>query len=385
MRKDLGPAIAAGAAFAAKRDHDPLVVALAADHVIDDASMFAKMCGMAGEAAMNDHIVTFGVRPTRPATEYGYIEVGQAIGPEIFAVGKFVEKPDLGTAESYIQEGYLWNSGNFVFRAELLLEEYSGFEAKTVAAVIDSVDAAGTDLGFVTLDAESFGQAIPKSIDYAVMERTKRAAVMPVSYRWSDVGSWQAVWELADRDTAGNSRQGAVEFVNARGCYASSDKQIVALLGVENLVVVATDDAILVAGRQDGDSLRGLVKVLKEHVPKITEEHSKVHRPWGSYQSIDQGGRFQVKRIIVKMGGRLSLQLHHHRAEHWIVVRGTARVTIGEETKIVHENESVYIPIGAHHRLENPGKIDLELIEVQTGSYLGEDDIVRIEDDYRRP
>jgi mannose-1-phosphate guanylyltransferase/mannose-6-phosphate isomerase len=384
MRRDSGPAIAAGAAFAAKRDQDPLIVAVAADHVIDDAGMFAKVCSIASEAAMADRIVTFGVRPTRPATEYGYIGIGQSIGPDIFEVGKFVEKPDLQTAERYLREGYLWNSGNFVFRAELLLEEYSAFDAETVAAVIDSVSKAGTDLDFATLDSEAFDQATPKSIDFAVMERTKRAAVMPVSYGWSDVGSWQAVWELTPRDSARNSGQGAVEFVDTRGCYASTDRQLLALFGVENLVVVATDDAILVAGREDGDSLRGLVKVLKERAPKVTDEHSKVHRPWGSYQSVDQGSRFQVKRIIVKKGGRLSLQMHHHRAEHWIVVRGTARVTIGEQTKVVHENESVYIPIGAHHRLENPGKIDLELIEVQTGSYLGEDDIVRIEDDYRR-
>jgi mannose-1-phosphate guanylyltransferase / mannose-6-phosphate isomerase len=250
--------------------------------------------------------------------------------------------------------------------------------------VVAAVDNAGRDLGFVTLDAEAFARATAKSIDYAVMERTKRAAVMPVAYGWSDVGSWQAVWELSGRDPNGNAGQGAVEFVDSRGSYASTDKQLVALFGVDNLVVVTTDDAVLVAKREDGDGLRRVVQRLKETAPRVTEEHLKVHRPWGSYQSIDQGARFQVKRIVVKPGGRLSLQLHHHRAEHWIVVHGTARVTIGEAIKTVHENESIYIPIGARHRLENPGKIDLELIEVQTGSYLGEDDIIRIEDDYRR-
>jgi mannose-1-phosphate guanylyltransferase / mannose-6-phosphate isomerase len=217
-----------------------------------------------------------------------------------------------------------------------------------------------------------------------VMERTKRAAVMPVSYGWSDVGSWQAVWELSRRDAAGNAGHGAVEFVDSRGSYVAADKQLVALFGVDDLVVVTTDDAVLVAKRESGDGLRRLVQRLKERAPRVTEEHLKVHRPWGSYQSIDQGARFQVKRILVKQGGRLSLQLHHHRAEHWIVVHGTARVTVGDLVKVVHENESIYIPIGTQHRLENPGKIDLELIEVQTGSYLGEDDIVRIEDDYRR-
>jgi mannose-1-phosphate guanylyltransferase/mannose-6-phosphate isomerase len=236
----------------------------------------------------------------------------------------------------------------------------------------------------VTLDPGSFARATAKSIDYAVMERTARAAVIPVAYGWSDVGSWQAVWELTDRNAAGNAAQGAAVFLDARDCYVASDRPLVALFGVEGLVVVATDDAVLVARRANGDGLRRLVHRLKEVAPHVTEEHLKVHRPWGSYQAVDQGDRFQVKRIVVKPGGRLSLQKHHHRAEHWVVVRGTAQVTIGDETRMLHENESVYIPNGARHRLENPGKIALELIEVQTGSYLGEDDIVRIEDDYRR-
>jgi mannose-1-phosphate guanylyltransferase / mannose-6-phosphate isomerase len=388
LRRDSGPAIAAGAAFATKRDGDPLIVALAADHVVTDATAFAKVCGMAADAAVADRIVTFGVRPTRAATEYGYIRAGQSIGPEIFAIEKFVEKPDAKTAERYIAEGYLWNSGNFMFRSGLLLDEYRGFEPDSIDAVGTAVNKAGKDLGFITLDPECFARATAKSIDYAVMERTKRAAVMPVAYGWSDVGSWQAVWELSGHDASGNSGQssglGAVEFVDSRGSYVATDKQLVALFGVENLVVVTTEDAVLVAKREDGDGLRRLVRRLKETAPKVTEEHLKAHRPWGSYQSIDQGARFQVKRIVVKQGGRLSLQLHHHRAEHWIVVSGTARVTIGDDIKVVHENESIYIPIGARHRLENPGKIDLELIEVQTGSYLGEDDIIRIEDDYRR-
>ena len=384
LRRDSGPAIAAGAVFALQRGGDPVLVALAADHVVTDAAAFAKLCGAAADAAAAGRIVTFGVRPTRPATEYGYIRAGAALGADIFAIEKFVEKPDAKTAERYVEEGYLWNSGNFMFRAGLLLGEYEGFEPDSVAAVTASVQDAGTDLGFVTLAEKAFARATPKSIDYAVMERTKRAAVMPVSYGWSDVGSWQAVWELSDRDALGNCGQGSVVFVDSRGSYVTTDKQLVALFGVDNLVVVTTDDAVLVAKREDGDGLRRLVKRLKEVAPAVTEEHLKVHRPWGSYHSIDQGPRFQVKRIVVKQGGRLSLQLHHHRAEHWVVVRGTARVTIGDEVKTVHENESVYIPIGARHRLENPGKIDLELIEVQTGSYLGEDDIIRIEDDYRR-
>jgi len=384
MRRNSGPAIAAGAVFAAKRESDPLVVALAADHVITDPAAFAEACRLAADAAAADRIVTFGVRPTRPATEYGYIRAGASVGPNIFAIDKFVEKPDAKTAEHYVSEGYLWNSGNFVFRAGLLLDEYKRFETDSLATVVESVERAGSDLGFVILDSESFARAAAKSIDYAVMERTKNAAVTPVSYGWSDVGSWQAVWELSGRDTLRNSGQGPAVFVDSRGSYVMSDKQLVALYGVENLVVVTTDDAVLVAKRDDGHGLRRLVQKLKDIAPAVTEEHLKVHRPWGSYQAIDRGERFQVKRIVVKPGGRLSLQMHHHRAEHWIVVRGTARVTIGAETETLHENQSIYIPIGAKHRLENPGKIDLELIEIQTGSYLGEDDIVRIEDDYRR-
>ena len=384
MRRDSGAAIAAGALFAAKRESDPLVVALAADHVIADPAAFTEACRLAVDAAAADRIVTFGVRPTRPATEYGYIRAGASVGPNIFAIDKFVEKPDAKTAEHYVSEGYLWNSGNFMFRAGLLLDEYKRFEPDSLAKVVESVERAGSDLGFVILDSESFARAAAKSIDYAVMERTKNAAVTPVSYGWSDVGSWQAVWELSGRDTLSNSGQGPAVFVDSRGSYVMSDKQLVALYGVENLVVVTTDDAVLVAKREDADGLRRLVQKLKDTAPTLTEEHLKVHRPWGSYHAIDRGERFQVKRIVVKQGGRLSLQMHHHRAEHWIVVRGTARVTIGAETKTLHENQSIYIPIGANHRLENPGKIDLELIEVQTGSYLGEDDIVRIEDDYRR-
>jgi mannose-1-phosphate guanylyltransferase / mannose-6-phosphate isomerase len=216
------------------------------------------------------------------------------------------------------------------------------------------------------------------------MERTERAAVLPVSYGWSDVGSWQAVWELSERDDAGNAAQGRAVFVDTHGSYVATDKQLVALLGVDNVVVVTTDDAVLVARRENGDGLRRVVGKLKEVAPSLTEGQLKVHRPWGSYHSLDQGERYQVKRIAVKQGGRLSLQMHHHRAEHWIVVRGTARVTIGDRVQMLHENESIYVPSGARHRLENPGKIDLELIEVQTGSYLGEDDIVRFEDDYHR-
>jgi mannose-1-phosphate guanylyltransferase/mannose-6-phosphate isomerase len=383
-RRDSGPAIAAGADYALRRGGDPVIVALAADHVVSDPGAFAKVCAAAGEAALDDRIVMFGVQPTRPATEYGYIRPGSPIQPGLFAIERFVEKPDAETAARYVAEGYLWNSGNFVFRAGFLLEEYRRFEPDSAAAVAAAVDASGADIGFVTLDAAAFISATARSIDYALMERTARAAVMPVSYGWSDVGSWHAVWELSERDPAGNAAHGTAVFVDTRASYVASEKQLVAVLGLDNVVVVTTDDAVLVARREDGDGLRRVVGRLKEIAPAVTQDHLKVHRPWGSYQSLDMGERYQVKRIVVKQGGRLSLQLHHHRAEHWVVVRGTARVTIGDKVQMLHENESVYVPSGSQHRLENPGKIDLELIEVQTGSYLGEDDIVRIADDYHR-
>jgi mannose-1-phosphate guanylyltransferase / mannose-6-phosphate isomerase len=384
MRRDSGPAIAAGAAFAQGRDSDAVVLALAADHVVRDTDAFVAACRQGLAAAEAGRIVTFGVAPERAATEYGYISPGEVISGEVRSVAKFVEKPDQKTAAEYVRAGYLWNSGNFMFRASVLSDEYRNVDAPSVQAVTDSVTKAGRDLGFVTLDPESFGSAKATSIDYAVMEKTARAAVVPVSCGWSDVGSWHAVWELSDKDAQGNAAQGAAVFEDSRNCNVSTDRALVALEGVDDLVVVATQDAVLVSRQKDANGLKRLVAKLKTVAPEVTENHIKVHRPWGSYQSVDNGDRHQVKRIIVKPGGRLSLQKHHHRSEHWIVVRGAARVTVSDLVKTVHENESIYIPIGAVHRLENPGKIPLELIEVQTGSYLGEDDIIRIEDDYQR-
>jgi mannose-1-phosphate guanylyltransferase/mannose-6-phosphate isomerase len=384
VRRDSGPAIAAGAVFAEMRDPEAIVLALAADHVVGDTAAFLAACRQGLVAAASGHIATFGVQPERAATEYGYISPGDVIAGDVRSVVKFVEKPDPATAAEYIKAGYLWNSGNFMFRASVLLDEYRNVDAASVQVISDAVAKAGRDLGFVTLDPESFARANAISIDYAVMEKTARAAVVPVSCGWSDVGSWHAVWELSDKDGQGNAAQGSAVFEDSRNCNVSTDKALVALEGVDDLVVVATQDAVLVSRQKDANGLKRLVARLKTVAPEVTESHLKVHRPWGSYQSVDNGDRHQVKRIAVKAGGRLSLQKHHHRSEHWIVVRGTARVTVNELVKIVHENESIYIPIGAVHRLENPGKILLELIEVQTGSYLGEDDIIRIEDDYQR-
>ena len=383
-RRDSGPAIAAGAAFALTRSADAVVLALAADHVVQDNAAFVDACRKGLASADAGKIVTFGIRPERPATEYGYIRPGAAIDGEVKVVASFVEKPDPATAAGYVADGYLWNSGNFMFRAQMLLDEYARVDANSIATVSASIDKAGRDLGFVTLDTDTFSAAKPISIDYAVMEKTSQAAVIPVSCGWSDVGSWHAVWELSAKDAQGNAAQGTAVFEDSRNCNVATDKLLVALEGVDDLVVVATQDAVLVSRQKDANGLKRLVTKLKGVAPQVTEDHIKVHRPWGSYQSLDNGDRHQVKRIIVKAGGRLSLQKHHHRSEHWIVVRGAALVTVNELQKIVHENESIYIPIGAVHRLENPGKIPLELIEVQTGSYLGEDDIVRLEDDYRR-
>src|SRR5438105_6833573 len=384
MRRDSGPAIAAGAVFAQARDSEAVVLALAADHVVRDGSAFTAACRQGLVAAEAGRIVTFGVTPERAATEYGYISPGEVVSGEVRAVVKFVEKPDAAKAADYIKAGYLWNSGNFMFRASVLLDEYRKVDAESVQVVANSVTKAGRDLDFVTLEPEAFGSAKAISIDYAVMEKTSLAAVVSVSCGWSDVGSWHAVWELSEKDWQGNAAHGAAVFEDSRNCNVTTDKALVALEGVDDLVVIATPDAVLVSRQKDANGLKRLVARLKTVAPQVTEEHLKVHRPWGSYQSVDMGERYQVKRIVVKPGGLLSLQKHHHRSEHWVVVRGAARVTLNELVRTVHENESIYIPIGATHRMENPGKIPLELIEVQTGSYLGEDDIIRIEDDYKR-
>src|ERR1700680_1811338 len=316
MRRDSGPAIAAGAVFAQTRDNDAVVLALAADHVVRDTGAFVAACRQGLVAADAGRIVPFGVHPERAATEYGYISPGEVISGEVRGVAKFVEKPDPATAAEYIKAGYFWNSGNFMFRASVLLDEYKNVDTESVQAVGDAVTKAGRDLGFLTLDADAFGAAKAISIDYAVMEKTSRAAVVPVACGWSDVGSWHAVWELSDKDSQGNAAQGTAVFEDSRNCNVSTDKALVALEGVDDLVVVATQDAVLVSRQKDADGLKRLVARLKTIAPQVTEEHLKAHRPWGSYQSIDMGERHQVKRIVVKPGGRLSLQKHHHRSEH---------------------------------------------------------------------
>ena len=362
-----------------------MVLTLAADHVILDAELFAKACGAGRQAAEAEHIVTFGIKPTRPKTSYGYILRGEPLGSkDAYQVLRFVEKPDAPTAARYFAEGYLWNSGNFLFRADVMLAELRRFEPALVDAVEASVAAATTDLGFLRLDPSAFARAPQKSIDYALMEKTTRAAVVEAHYRWSDIGSWDSVFEVGPHDASGNAVHGQVVTADAKNCIIHSDDRLTTVVGVEDLVVISTTDAVLVIPRRRAEGVRDLVEKLKALKRPEATDHRRVYRPWGYYESIDAGERFQVKRIVVRQDGMLSLQKHQHRAEHWVVVRGTAEITIGEEKRIVHENESIYIPIGSVHRLANHGKIPLEVIEVQTGSYLGEDDIVRLDDVYKR-
>ena len=385
LRRDSGPAIAAAAAVARARDPDAVVLALAADHIILDAPEFRATCHAGRAGAEAGRIVTFGIKPTEPKTSYGYILPGEALGAEgVHTVARFVEKPDAVTAARYVQEGYLWNSGNFLFRADVLLNEVARLEPEMAAAVEEAVASATADLGFLRLGADAFARAPQKSIDYAVMEKTDRTAVVTGNFRWSDIGSWDALFDITPRDESGNVTHGPVVAEDTRGCVIHSDGRLTAAIGVNDLVVVSTADAVMVVPRARSQEVKELVARLKAEQHKEATEHKRGHRPWGYYETIDLGERFHVKRIVVNPGGMLSLQKHRHRAEHWVVVRGTAEVTIGEDTRAVHENESIFIPIGTVHRLANQGKIPLELIEVQTGSYLGEDDIVRLEDVYKR-
>jgi mannose-1-phosphate guanylyltransferase/mannose-6-phosphate isomerase len=385
-RRDSAAAVGAAAAWAAASDPKTVVAVLAADHVFEDGKQFAELCAQACAVANAGEIVTFGVTPDHPATGYGYIHPGAplALDAHVRRIERFVEKPDEVRARGFIEDGYLWNSGNFIFRADVMLEELQRFEPEIAAATAAAVSAAKKDLGFVILDHESFAKAPKTSIDYAVMERTDRAVVLTADVGWSDVGEWSSVWRLSPRDLDGNSLRGRAVVIDSSNVLVRSEGQLTAVIGLKDVVVVSTGDAVLVADRSQTAKVKKLVESLKAEGHPEATEHRRNYRPWGYYQSIDQGPRYQVKRIVVRPGGRLSLQKHHHRAEHWVVVRGAAEVTLNEKVTLVHENESIYLPIGSTHRLANPGKIDVELIEVQTGSYFGEDDIVRIDDAYNR-
>ncbi|SEA48420.1 mannose-1-phosphate guanylyltransferase/mannose-6-phosphate isomerase [Microbulbifer marinus] len=383
--RNTAPAIALAALAALEGGEDPLLLVLPADHAVADVAAFRAAVTRAADLAAQGNLVTFGIVPTRAETGYGYIRRGEQLEEGSWKVAQFVEKPDAVTAESYLASGdYSWNSGMFLFRASRYIEELGHHRADILDACRNAYAGAARDLDFTRMDADAFAACADESVDYAVMENTESAAVVPMDAGWSDVGSWSALWELAERDGDDNLLHGDVLAEDSEGCLVRADNRLVGLLGVRDLVVVDTDDAVLIADKQRVQEVKKLVQRLKHSERSEAQRHRKVYRPWGYYDSIDAGPRFQVKRIVVKPGKQLSLQMHHHRAEHWVVVRGTAKVTRGDEELLVTENQSTYIPLGVTHRLENPGTIPLELIEVQSGSYLGEDDIIRFDDDYGR-
>jgi mannose-1-phosphate guanylyltransferase/mannose-6-phosphate isomerase len=386
VARNTAPAIAVGALEALKRDADALILVLPADHLIGDTKAFTDAVARARLLAEQGWLVTFGIRPDRAETGFGYIRRGAALEGDTFRVEQFVEKPRPEVAEQYLVSGeYDWNSGMFLFRASRYLEELQQQAPAMLKAARTAFEKANTDLDFIRLDTEAFTAAANDSIDYAVMEKTARAAVVPVGCGWSDIGSWDALWMAADKDPDGNHFEGDVIALNTTGSLVRShDRHLVATIGLDDVVVVTTPDATLVARRDASQDVKKIVDQLKAAGRTEHDLHRVVRRPWGSYDSLESGDRFQVKRIVVKPGAALSLQMHHHRAEHWIVVKGVAEVTCDDKIFLLAENQSTYLPLGSRHRLRNPGKVPVELIEVQSGAYLGEDDIVRFDDVYGR-
>jgi len=388
IARNTGPAIAAAALWLLARDPDALMLVQPSDHVVADTEAFHRAVMQGIAAAHAGRLVTFGVKPTRPDTGYGYIQAGGTLANAdgVHSVDRFVEKPNRENAERFVAAGnFLWNSGIFLLSARAYLDELARINPAMLAACERAMQTGEEDLVFFRLDRAAFAEAPSLSIDHAVMEHTNRAAVVPVDMAWSDVGSWHALRDIGDADGAGNVLNGDVLAEKVTNSYIrSTGGRLVAAVGLDNVVIVATDDAVLVADADCAAQVSGLVTTLRQRNRSEPDQHTTGYRPWGNYRTVDAGDRFQVKRITVKPGGKLSLQKHYHRAEHWVVVRGTAIVQRGEERMIVRENESVYIPIGTEHRLENPGKLPLQLIEVQSGPYLGEDDIVRVADNYGR-
>ncbi|MEJ2632423.1 MAG: mannose-1-phosphate guanylyltransferase/mannose-6-phosphate isomerase [Acidihalobacter sp.] len=385
--RNTAPAIAAAALDVAATDPQSVMLVLPADHLIADVAAFHQAVQAGLETARAGRMVTFGVVPNRPETGYGYIEAGEPLGAAAAReVVRFVEKPDLETAEVYLAGGrHLWNSGMFLFTAASYLEAMEKYAPAMLEAVRQAYSQAREDLDFLRLDADAFAACPADSIDYAVMERAEgEVAVIPLDAGWSDVGSWHALWEAGEHDDAGNRLEGDVIAVDCRDTYVHAGNRLVAALGLDDVVVAETADAVLVAARDRVQDVKTVVEQLKREKRTEWQVHREVFRPWGSYEGISLGERFQVKRIMVKPGQSLSLQKHFHRAEHWVVVQGTARVTRGDDVFTLSENESTFIPLGVVHRLENPGRIPLEIIEVQSGAYLGEDDIVRLDDVYGR-
>ena len=385
--RNSAPAIAAAALLAEEAGPGTVMWIMAADSAIGDVPALHTALAAAAAGARAGRIVTFGMKPTAPETGYGYIEAGAELPglPGVRDIARFVEKPDAARAAEFVADGrHLWNSGMFVATASVLLAELERHEPELLAAVRAAVEGAKRDMDFVRLAPEAFLAAPSISIDYAVMERTKHAAVVPAAIGWSDIGSWAALWDISAKDAAGNAATGPVEILDSRNCYVRSEGILTGVVGLENAVVVVTDDAVLAMHRDRAQDVKKLVDQLKaKGIPQATE-HRRAYRPWGHYEGVVRGERFQVKRIQVRPGAKLSLQKHFHRAEHWVVVSGTAIVRRDDEEILLRENESVYLPLGCVHRMENPGMIPLVLIEVQSGSYLGEDDIVRFEDTYGR-
>lgn len=385
MGRNTAPAIALAALAATAQGEDPLLLVLAADHVIRNQSAFSAAVSRALPYAQSGSLVTFGIVANAPETGYGYIRRGEALGEGAFRVASFVEKPDLATATAYLESGeYDWNSGMFLMRASDYLAELGRFAPEILNACRTAIGQPCHDMDFIRIGRDAFAVCPSDSIDYAVMERTERAVVVPMDAGWCDVGSWSSLWEISDKDTQGNVGRGDVMLHESDRNYVYADGGLVSLVGVNDLVVIQTKDAVLVAHRDRVQEVKQVVDRLKRTGRSEYHEHRELYRPWGKLDTIDKGERYQVKHITVKPGEKLSLQMHHHRAEHWVVVAGTARVTLGEEVRLLSENESIYIPVGTIHSLENPGKIPLDLIEVRSGSYLKEDDIIRFEDRYGR-
>lgn len=384
--RNTAPAAAVAALHAVGVAEDALTMVLPADHVISDEAAFAAAVSAGLPAARDGRLITFGILPAHPETGYGYIRMGKPLGVDgVCEVAAFKEKPSLETAKAYLDSGeYVWNSGIFLFQAGSYLDELGKHSPSIVDSCRAALDLARRDLDFTRLDKDAFQACLDDSIDYAVMEKTDKAAVVPMDAGWSDVGSWKALWEIGSRDAQGNVLAGDALTHDTSGTYVRAEGRLVATVGVSDLVIVETTDAVLVAAKDRVQDVKKIVDSLKKSGRSEASIHRKVYRPWGSYEGIDLGQGFQVKRITVNPGSTLSLQMHHHRAEHWVVVRGTAKITRGSESLLLSEDQSTYIPLGTTHRLNNPGKIPLELIEVQTGSYLGEDDIVRMEDVYGR-
>jgi mannose-1-phosphate guanylyltransferase/mannose-6-phosphate isomerase len=382
--RNTGPAAAAAALYLA--EGDPLLLILPADHVIGDLDAFRQALTAGLPHARDGALVIFGIRPDQPRSGYGYIEAGRRLdNAGVEAVQRFVEKPDAATAREYMQSGrHYWNSGIFLFRAETFLRELEALAPEMLLACRQAVSGGSAASDFFRLEPGAFRRAPNLSIDHAIMEKTRSAVVVPVEMGWSDVGSWSSMWDVGEKDEFGNVVKGDVVLEDVADTYLRSDGPLIAGFGISGMVVVASEDAVLVAPKERSDEVRAIVEKLRLAGRTEHDAHRLVHRPWGSYRTISLGDRYQVKEIIVKPGASLSLQMHHHRAEHWVVVEGTAAVVQGEETQLLHENQSIFIPLGTKHRLANPGKLTLRLIEVQSGSYLGEDDIVRFEDMYGR-